>query len=151
MDTKIVIVSGQEFQVPAQTETAAIRQHLANTFPDVATADVKTGKKTIDGQEYETLEFVKKAGTKGVLDAPDLAALLARVPADVRALPKRSVGVAAVVDGSRTFAELLRDDRLTAQIDAASRANQSPNARGANLLCHACTTLHAVPSAVPAW
>jgi len=62
---KIVIVSGQEFRVPADTDNEAIRNQLKSNFPDVANATVQKGKREIDGVEYDTIEFVKKAGTKG--------------------------------------------------------------------------------------
>lgn len=79
-DTKIVIVSGQEFSVPSDTETETIRQQLVSMgFADVASATPQKGKKTVDEVEYETIEFVKKAGTKG-LDGRAFAALLAQVP-----------------------------------------------------------------------
>ena len=77
--TKIVIVAGQEFSVPADTDNEAIREHLkSNGFPDVAAATIQAGTKTVDGTEYQTIEFVKKAGTKG-LSGADLAELLATV------------------------------------------------------------------------
>jgi hypothetical protein len=82
---KIVIVSGQEFRVPADTDNEAIRNQLKSNFPDVANATVQKGKREIDGVEYDTIEFVKKAGTKG-MDADDLVALLAQVsPAETPA------------------------------------------------------------------
>jgi len=62
---KIIIVSGQEFRVPATTDNEAIRTHLKPNFPDVGNATIQTGTRTIDGVAYETIEFVKKAGTKG--------------------------------------------------------------------------------------
>ena len=78
--TKIVIVSGQEFSVPAATDNEAIRQQLSGMgFADVAAATIQKGKRQIDGQEVETIEFVKKAGTKG-MDGAGLAQLLATVP-----------------------------------------------------------------------
>lgn len=62
---KIIIVSGQEFRVPADTDNEAIRTQLKANFPDVGNATIQTGKREIDGITYETIEFVKKAGTKG--------------------------------------------------------------------------------------
>ncbi len=73
--TKIIIVAGERFQVPAGTDNEAIRQQLAITFPDVANATITRGTATIDGVDYETVEFVKQAGRKGLLDH------LQRVPA----------------------------------------------------------------------
>jgi hypothetical protein len=77
--TKIVIVAGQEFSVPADTDNEAIRQQLVANFPDVASAKIKEGTKQIGDVTYPTIEFVKQAGTKG-MDAGELAALLAHVP-----------------------------------------------------------------------
>ena len=89
--TKIVIVSGQEFSVPADTDNEAIRTQLTGMgFADVASATIQTGKKTVGGVEYQTIEFVKKAGTKG-LDPGELAALLAYTPIAPTA---RSLGLA---------------------------------------------------------
>jgi hypothetical protein len=82
---KIVIVSGQEFSIPADTPDETLRQTLAPSFPEIATATIQKGTREVEGHgEVETIEFVKKAGTKG-LEGRDLAALLARVPA--QALP----------------------------------------------------------------
>lgn len=62
--TKIVIVSGQEFSVPLETDNEAIRKQLAGMgFADVASATIQTGKRQVDGQDVQTIEFVKKAGT----------------------------------------------------------------------------------------
>jgi hypothetical protein len=62
---KIIIVDGQRFQVPIETDNEAIRAQLAATYPMVSTATIQAGKETIDGVEYPTVEFVKKVGTKG--------------------------------------------------------------------------------------
>jgi hypothetical protein len=78
--TKIVIVAGQEFSVPANTDNEAIRQQLTSMgFADVASATIQKGTRDVDGVKTETIEFVKKAGTKG-MDGAELAALLADVP-----------------------------------------------------------------------
>ena len=59
--TKIVIVAGQEFSVPADTDNEAIRQQLlAQGFADVEEATIQAGKKTVDDLEYETIEFVRE-------------------------------------------------------------------------------------------
>lgn len=83
---RIVIASGQEFRVPLDIEIEAVRQHLAQNFPEVSSATIKKGKKTIEGTEYETVEFVKQAGTKG-LSGSDLARLIALAPR--QNIPKR--------------------------------------------------------------
>lgn len=75
-DTKIIIVEGQEFRVPSAMEIDAIRSHLATTYPSVTSATITKGKRTIEGEEYETIEFVKKVGTKGL----DLVAALEEIP-----------------------------------------------------------------------
>jgi hypothetical protein len=78
--TKIVIVAGQEFSVPAETDNEAIRSQLAGMgFADVASATIQKGKRKVGDEELETIEFVKKAGTKG-LSGAELAALLVTVP-----------------------------------------------------------------------
>jgi hypothetical protein len=60
--TKIIIVAGSRFSVPFETDNEAVRQQLlAMGFADVASADVRVGNEA--GQV--TVEFVKKAGTKG--------------------------------------------------------------------------------------
>lgn len=61
---KIIIVEGQNFPVDIVTSNEDIRAHLAATYPMVAAATIQTGKKTIEGVEYHTVEFVKKVGTK---------------------------------------------------------------------------------------
>lgn len=105
--TKIVIVAGQEFSVPSETDNEAIRQQLASMgFADVASATVQRGKRTVAGEELETVEFVKKAGTKG-LGGAELTALLASVPpADVPgdSSLERTVGAALQQLGEETLA-----------------------------------------------
>jgi hypothetical protein len=66
-NVKIVIVDGNRFPVAIETDNEAIRAHLANTYPMVSTATIQKGKETIEGVEYQTIEFVKKVGTKGSL------------------------------------------------------------------------------------
>jgi hypothetical protein len=113
--TKIVIVSGQEFSVPADTSEKDLRDHLAATFPDVATATVQKGTKTIDGVTYQTIEFVKKAGTKGASGA-ELAALLAQVrPQRLGAPPDATVAlITRVIGGQLTIDAALTQDALAA-------------------------------------
>lgn len=62
---KIIKVDGQPFQVPVETDNEAVRAQLAGSYPMVSTATIQLGKETIDGVEYQTVEFVKKVGTKG--------------------------------------------------------------------------------------
>lgn len=110
--TKIVIVAGQEFSVPSDTTEKALRDHLAVTFPDVASATVQKGTRTIEGVTYETIEFVKRAGTKG---AANLAPLLAEIPPLRIGAPPASTRqlLADVKRGKCTFAEALDADLAT--------------------------------------
>ena len=55
---KIVIVEGQEFTVQASIDNETIRHHLAASFPNVASAAIETGTRTIAGITYETVAFV---------------------------------------------------------------------------------------------
>jgi hypothetical protein len=105
MSTKIVIVAGQEFSVPATTSNGAIREQLKQMgFADVANATIQTGTK--DG--IPTVEFVKKAGTKG-LDPTRLVAALARA----RHTPVPAVSAEMVmwrfVAGDVTWGEAVAD------------------------------------------
>jgi hypothetical protein len=66
MTMRIIILDGNEWQVPLEHDEKTVRDSLVSAgFPNAATAEVKPGTKTIDGQEYETWEFIKKVGTKG--------------------------------------------------------------------------------------
>jgi hypothetical protein len=148
MTTKIVIVSGQEFSVPTETDNEAIRQQLASMgFADVASATIQTGKRTIDGQTVETIEFVKKAGTKG-MDGVELAQLLCHVPP---AAPpsRRSAGdelLTRLINGQLTIAEALFDNGdLIDNALVASREKQPHQSQGAQL-CATSDRLPAVPA-----
>lgn len=157
--SKIVIVSGQEFSVPIDTDNEAIRQQLAGMgFADVAAATIQTGKRTVEGQELETIEFVKKAGTKG-LDGPALAALLATLPADALPPPvlcgptaEQAHLLDQLHNGQLTFAEALdQEETLTAALRACCEQPPSPSQKGV-ALCNQLSTLVAVPCAAPvAW
>jgi hypothetical protein len=111
--TKIVIVSGQEFSVPADTDVEAIRSALKGDFPDIATATIQKGTREIAGVTYETVEFVKRAGTKG-LGAGDLAQLLRLVPSQLRQAtgPGKPQVLRALLTGQLTASEAV------AQVDA---------------------------------
>lgn len=124
--TKIVIVSGQEFSVPLETDNEAIRTQLTGMgFADVASATIQKGKKTVEGVEYETIEFVKKAGTKG-LDPSDLAELLAQLKvADLPALlpygptAEQSALLLDLTEGTLTFEAALE---IAVELSAALEA-----------------------------
>lgn len=157
--TKIVIVSGQEFSVPLETDNEAIRKQLAGMgFADVASATIQTGKRQVDGQDVQTIEFVKKAGTKG-LDGADLVGLLAQLPAATLP-PIRHYGptapqaalLAELADAELTFdqAHTLADE-LERALDACHEGPPSPSMKGATL-CRTLDQLVAVASAAPvAW
>lgn len=146
MSIKIVIVAGTEFQVPAATDDEAIRQQLLTMgFADVAGATISRGTRAIDGADVPTIEFVKKAGTKG-LTPPALAELLASVP---RA-PLPDTGPATLLgrltSGRLTFRDLISHfDEVEAILDT---EDATP---GVDL----CARAHAfpVPAAtdVPGW
>ena len=152
MSIKIVIVSGQEFSVPADTANEAIRESLKGNFPDVATAEVKTGTRTIDGHgEVQTVEFVKKAGTKG-LDGAELAALLQRVPAKtLPRLPRQQLTplLRDLLAGRLTFdAALGQYEALIAALDALNAAANRPVSQEGAVLCSSIDGLP--PVAAPA-
>jgi len=146
--TKIVIVSGQEFSVPADTDNEQIRQQLASQgFADVAAATITKGTRDIGGQEVETIEFAKKAGTKG-LDGPELAQLLCRVPP---AAPpsRRSAGdelLTRLIGGELTIAEALADDGDLIDNALAGARERAPRQSQGASICAPCDRLPAVPA-----
>jgi len=160
-ESKIVIAAGTPFTVPASLDNEAIRQQLVSMgFADVATATIQTGgTREIDGVTYPTVEFVKKAGTKG-LDGSALAALLAHLPptsiaSGPRIAPESRQALRRLADGGYTVAEALADDRLLAgALDDAEAANEPtrPSQEGV-LLCERIDGLPAVaaPSAPCGW
>lgn len=100
--TKIVIVAGQEFGVPAETDNEQIRRQLVSMgFTDAAGATIQKGTR----EGVDTIEFVKKAGTKGLYGVA-LARLLATVPpADA---PRMVAGLSA--SQRRLLGQLLAGD-----------------------------------------
>jgi hypothetical protein len=145
---KIVIVSGQEFQVPIESTVDELRQHLTTMFPDVASATVQHGKKKIDGVEYPTIEFVKRAGTKGAT-GDELLAILAQVPAVRLDAPPGESGnlIAQVCAGHATIGQAL-DGQVLARIAALPRRSH----QNGGLLCSRLDDLSPVPVAdPPAW
>lgn len=143
--TKIVIVSGQEFIVPADTDNEAIRTQLSGMgFADVASATIQKGKRTVEGQELDTIEFVKKAGTKG-LSGAELAQMLASLPPSTLPPPITYGPTAAqtallmqLADGELTFADALdREADLAKALDACGEDSPTRSKKGAAL----CTTL----------
>lgn len=156
--SKIVIVSGQEYSVPAATDNEAIRTQLAGMgFADVASATIQKGKRTVDGQEIETIEFVKKAGTKG-LDAAGLVALLTTLPQST--LPttrlygptsEQAELLTQLSEGELTFDQTLCLAGLDAALESCCEAPPTPSQKGA-ALCRTLDHLVAVASGAPvAW
>ena len=105
--TKIIIIDGNEFQVAADTDNEAIRAQLAQSFPMAQSATIQTGTRTLDGVEYQTVEFVKKVGTKGNNGAAIRAALAsvsaqwdahATLPTQIRALLAGELLISACCD-----------------------------------------------------
>lgn len=159
--TKIVIVAGQEFSVPAETDNEAIRQQLTSMgFADVASATVQKGTRALGEERVETVEFVKKAGTKG-LDGAGLAAVLAALPR-AGTLQRLVIGptteqaalVARLLDGDLTIDAALttHQDALDAALDACQQEPPAPRVEGARL-CDRIAPLAAVaaPSAPRGW
>lgn len=63
---KLVIVEGQTFVVDAAIDTETIRAHLIRQgFANLAGAEVRTGTRSHNGQTLATIDFIKRAGTKG--------------------------------------------------------------------------------------
>lgn len=150
---KIVIVAGQEFLLGADVDNEAIREYLkGNGFPDVAAATIQTGKKTLDGVEYQTVEFVKKAGTKG-LGGVELAELLATVkPAPLRLSNQLSrsqeVLIKRLLSGQLSVGEALASEKdLIQALDQAG--NPYPRQTEEVLLCAQLDRVPAVACAQP--
>lgn len=151
--TKIVIVAGQEFSVPADTDNEAIRESLkGGGFPDVAAATIQTGKKTIDGVEYTTVEFVKKAGTKG-LGGAELAQLLAAVPpSPFEATPGITRAQALLIRrlraGLLTVGEAVAENEAIDQVLVLAQRNE-PGASEGEQLCARADRAPAAACATP--
>ena len=63
---KLVIVEGQRFLVAAGIDNETVRQHLIRQgFANLAGAEIRTGTAQHDGRTLTTVDFIKKAGTKG--------------------------------------------------------------------------------------
>lgn len=157
--TKIVIVAGQEFSVPAATDNEAIRTQLSGMgFTDVAAATISKGTREVDGQKVETIEFVKKAGTKG-LDGAGLADLLSTLkPVALPPLqlygptPDQAELLDRLADGALTFDQALTiEPELAAALEACYDAPPTQRKEGAEL-CRTIDHLSPVAAAAPcAW
>jgi hypothetical protein len=157
--TKIVIVAGQEFSVPAETDNEAIRSQLTTMgFADVASATVQKGKRKVDDEEFETVEFVKKAGTKG-LSGAELAALLGQmVPAaTARQTSQADRAARPLVErylaGELPIGEMLgRREELTAALVRIEEEQGGRAKSEGEVLCEPCDLLPAVAAPAPcAW
>lgn len=63
---KLVIVEGQRFLVAIGIDNETVRQHLIRQgFANLAGAEIRTGTAQHDGRTLATVDFIKKAGTKG--------------------------------------------------------------------------------------
>ncbi len=63
---KLVIVEGQTFIVDAMIDNETIREHLIRQgFANLAGAEIRTGTRQHHGQTLPTIDFIKRAGTKG--------------------------------------------------------------------------------------
>ena len=63
---KLVIVEGQRFLVAAGIDNEMVRQQLIRQgFANLAGAEIRTGTAQHDGRTLATVDFIKKAGTKG--------------------------------------------------------------------------------------
>lgn len=154
-DYKIVIIAGREFSVAPDVPVETIRQQLvAAGFPDAASAEVKIGKRVVDGVEYQTVELIKKAGTKG-LGGHELLNLLCEVPVSAMAmapgLTDRQLDLLVRLDGGHLAAgeALERIDELLVALRRCSRSEyfQSDEEN----LCGRFDMLGAIPAAVSEW
>lgn len=63
---KLVIVEGQRFLVATGIDNETVRQHLIRQgFANLAGAEIRPGTAQHDGRTLATVNFIKKAGTKG--------------------------------------------------------------------------------------
>ncbi|MEI8305606.1 MAG: hypothetical protein WCF99_00945 [Chloroflexales bacterium] len=63
---KLVIVEGQTFVVDATIDNETIREHLIRQgFANLAGAEIRIGTRQHQDQTVATVDFIKRAGTKG--------------------------------------------------------------------------------------
>ncbi|MEI7642972.1 MAG: hypothetical protein WCJ55_01565 [Chloroflexales bacterium] len=63
---KLVIVEGQTFVVDATIDNETIRAHLIRQgFANLAGAEIRIGTRQHQDQTVATVDFIKRAGTKG--------------------------------------------------------------------------------------
>jgi hypothetical protein len=111
-EQKIVVVAGQRFEVPAATDNEAIRQQLLSMgFADVANAQIQTGTDADSGKT--TIEFVKRAGTKG---SDALIALLRTIPPRAGSAQAGQAQLHHLFAGLLTFGDVLDDAELLTQL-----------------------------------
>ena len=74
---RIFVYDNREFPDPDTSMTIdEVKATLADFLPEIATSSVKQSQR--DGDTI--IEFTKRAGTKGDMDSPTLAAILTEVP-----------------------------------------------------------------------
>ena len=149
--TKVVIVAGERFSVPAETDNEAIRQQLLSMgFADVASATVKQGK---DADGTPTIEFVKQAGTKGALSPAALAVVLRRTPVAPIVTPSSyRYLLARLVAGDLTCTDVLTLPVTDALHATANEAEMMKPTTQEDSLCTRLDQLSAIADAAPsAW
>ena len=74
---RIFVVDGREFPDPdPQLSVEEVRQQLSEFFPELANADTREEQRGGDARYV----FTRRIGTKGRRRAPDVVAILRRVP-----------------------------------------------------------------------
>jgi PRTRC genetic system protein C len=74
---RIFVVDGREFPDPdPQLSVEEVRQQLSEFFPELANADTREEQRDGDARYV----FTRRIGTKGRRRAPDVVAILRRVP-----------------------------------------------------------------------
>lgn len=144
---KIVKVGAQEYSVPADTENEALRTTLAPNFPEVASATISISSREVEGYGVvEVVEFVKKAGTKG------LTTSLLRALDGVQPFPvptQLSPLLTRLLAGEMEVQEVLVQlEALQVELHALEAAQETQ--QGVRL-CHALDNIPAVATNVDRW
>jgi hypothetical protein len=153
LTTKIAIIEGERFSVPYDMPVDQIRENLAGTYPGVRTARVDQRTIDIQGVRYETIEFSKQGGTKGLVAegaGTPLLALLALPRLPIGPLPN-AAHVHLLRRGAYTFAEALE----LPLFEGGARTRSSSSLRGGYALCQRLDHAPAVAAGpdliVPGW
>jgi PRTRC genetic system protein C len=124
---RIFVVDGREFPDPGpQLTVEEVRQQLGEFFPELANADTREEQRGGDTRYV----FTRRIGTKGQRRAPDVVAILRRVP-------EKRLRVFELA------AELL-DARGELDVDEAARRQPEVNLAVAEAKAYAAATLQAV-------